>query len=341
MRYSMSPRFARVQRSHAIAYTTQDAFASAGEDETICGRAASDAEYTALDAMMLEPAQSAGDVLAKLKVFLDREMYNWDGPRAPDAAATYRALLERDLTLLLRPVVSTEMAQAFEAWAAAWQALHDAEYDEEGENAGNLPIATTHAEAAAWGELMAVPSATPGDFIAKTYVDILQDIGGWTDGFPFQIKSEFDQSEGVQNGSAFLYDDIRNCDLGRCIMALGRVEFDAKAWIEATITVGGDFKLMVDLSADHARTLWQKADCNSARKCDRERHRMLQELIGGQFHVERFKAVCDLIDQEYPEHRMTANQRHAREEGVLGGDAPPVDGTPVPAGNGTAVAVEE
>lgn len=341
MRYSVSPAFAKAQRAHAIAYTTHDAFAAEGDDNSICAQAASEAEYDALGRMMTEPAQCAGDVLAKLKVFLDREMYDWNGPRDPHAGAKFREALERDLMLLQRPTVSTEMAAAFENWAAKWQAFHDAEYEQEGVNAGNIPLSVLHDQGVAWTQLMAVYCTTPGDFLAKAYVELLMDVGGWNKGYPFQVKNQFEPDDG-EDGDAFLYDDLRNCDLGRCMMALGRVDFDARAWIDANIAVGGHFKLMVDPGDNNARTFWQGMDIDSERECDRERHRMLQELLGGMFHVERMKAVCDLIDQEYPEHRMSARQSEARAQGIVGGErAADQPGIPVPAGNGTAVSVEE
>ena len=295
MRYSTSPTFARVQRAHAIAYTAYDAFAEAGQEHTMVGNAASTAEYEALDRMMTEPAQSPGDILAKLRIFLDREMYGWDGPRNPDASATYRGILENDLRSLMRPCVSAEMADAFERWADAWQAFHDAEYDSE----DKLPFDVIHTESMAWGNVMSIPCSTPGDFLAKAYVDLLQDVGAWSDGFPFQIKGAFEQEEGVQDANAFLYDDLRNCDLGRCMLALGRIDFDAKAWIEATVAVGGQFKVMIDPSG---RTFWQGMDPDNQTDHAKARHRMLQELIGGEFHVERTKAVCDLVEAHYPEH---------------------------------------
>jgi len=301
MRYSTSPDFARAKRSHDIAYTAYDAFAEAGEENTMAGVAACAAEYEALDRMMTLPAQSPGDILAKLRTFLDREMHGWDGPRNPEAGTTYRGILENDIRSLMRPSVSAQMADAFEKWADAWNAFHYAEYDEDGDNAGNLPIAVTTAEEQAWAALMAVPCATPGDFLAKAYVDLLQDVGAWSDGFPFQIKGVFEQEEGVLDANAFLYDDLRNCDLGRCMLALGRIDFDAKAWIEATVAVGGQFKVMVD---HNGRTFWQGMDPDNQADHAKARHRMLQELIGGEFHVERTKAVCDLVEAHYPEHRV-------------------------------------
>lgn len=323
MRYSHSPDFGIVLRAHQEAYAAFDVLAEAGADGTPEYIAADEAEHVALNALMAEPAQSPGDVLAKIRLYLDREMYSWNGPRDPDAADAYRAILEADLLNLNRPCTSRQMDEAFATWAATWAALA-ASSEEDGNTGREAVEANTAAEKALW----ALPCVSPGDYIVKDYIDQLGSQGP-EPGTMFLIK---DWSDDHEVDGMLAVSDLEDCDLGRCMMTLGRTNFDAQAWILATQQVGGHFKLMIDHSDDGARTFWQGMDiADNATKGERKAHRLLQMLIGGEFHVERTKAVCDLIERDYPEHRMSANQKAAREAGILGDDN---------AGNGTKAKVE-
>lgn len=325
MRYSHSKEIAALRDAFTAAETkANDLFDAVEMDrDNAAFIAAQNAESDALAALFSHPAENAGDVLIKIRLYMDREIYGWDGERARGANKTCIAAIENDLRDLNRPRVSGRVAEAFGTWAAAWIAMGEVAEDDD---AGTVEALAnvSGAERALW----ALPCASPGDYIAKDFVDQMGEQGP-EPGTAFMIKDWSDDHE-IDGKPAVA--DLEDCDLGRCMMALGRTDFDAEAWILAMKAVGGHFKLMIDRSDNDARSFWQgEGISDSATKGEQKRHRLLQMLIGGEFHVERTKAVCDLIASDYPEHQMSANQKAAREQGLITGDN---------AGNGTRAKVE-
>jgi len=289
MTFTMSFGFAMKRNAHAEAYKAFDVLADAGADGSPEYEAASAAEIAAFNEAMNFPAINAADVSGKLAMMADAgsNVAEWnDYPK-------YMAAIQADMLNLQRPCVSPAMADAFAAWAAAWLALSDGEDDTQ--------QADIDAEIAASKALFALPCVSPGDYMAKDYVDRLSEDGGYPGGFHFLIKNW--QEEGESATVA----DFRAVDLGRCMLALGRTDFDPEAWIIAMRAVGGGFYVMIDGAK---RSFWQDADvADEAPECQHIRHRILQELLCGPFGQDRMRAVVALIMTDYPEHVMDVGPR--------------------------------
>ena len=289
MTFTMSFDFAMKRSAYAEAYKAFDALADAGADGSPEYEAASAAEIAAFNDAMNFPAVNAADVSGKLAMMADAgsNVAEWnDYPK-------YMAAIQADMLNLQRPCVSPAIADAFATWAAAWLALSDGEDDTQ--------QADIDAETAASKALFELPCVAPGDYMAKDYIDRLGEDGGYPGGFPFLIKNW------QENGESAALKDFRAVDLGRCMLALGRTDFDAAAWIAGMEEVGGSFYVMVD---GDKRGFWQAADvADDAPDCQHIRHRILQELLCGPFGQDRMRAVVALIMTGHPEHIMDAGQR--------------------------------
>ena len=277
MRYSNSQAIAELRDAFAAAEShANDVFDEVGmERDSARFILAQDAEHDALSALFNHPAENAGDVLVKLRLYMDREIHGWDGERARGANKTCIAAIENDLRNLNRPCVSRAMADAFDKWARAALAFAASkEGDDEQER-----IAETEASEA----LYALPCATPGDYIAKHFVDQLSEDGGYNGGFPFLINNWSDDS---------FFTDIAGCDLGRCMMALGTTDFDAGLWIKQMHAIGAVFHIDGNNALYVADSLPETSP-----KCDMILHNLLLQLIGGDFADERRSAVVGQIAQ--------------------------------------------
>lgn len=300
MRYSHSPDFGVALRAHQDAYAAYDVLAEAGADGTPEYESTCAAERAALDAMMLMPAQCPGDVAAKFKLFIDQDMATWSEAGTPNVFAERIAL---DLADLNRPCVSGQMAAAFAIWADTWVAMQDAAYDTDGDNAGNLPIAVTDAESTAQAALYAMPCAAPGDYVVKLYLDQMLDEGGYPHGYPFMIKEWI---EGANPGLR----DLQDCDLGRCMLALGRTDFDPKAWLDGMEQSGGPNAVTILPQRDGSLMfgICEPRFIDSAGGEHGEpyqgafaRYRLLQQIINGGYENTRRQQVIDYIGEQRPD----------------------------------------
>ena len=237
MRFSQTIEHSHRLTSWREAYAAHDAFAEAGDDGAVAGGTkeadeAGDAELASLDAFLFAPSVTAIEMQDKIKVMRER------GPLHPDNLcwndrdmARILDQMERDLIGMQRPNCSPLIAEAFAAWADAQEHFyalrHDAE-DELGRRGDAMREAEQH--------LMDLPCTTAGDFIAKAFVNLLGEVGGTYDtdgGGPF-----YPDMSDVHPQDQRIYRDIRDSDLGCCMIVLGRVDFDAARWVSIARTYG-------------------------------------------------------------------------------------------------------
>src|SRR5207237_1040361 len=122
-------------------------------------------ESDALDAVMRTPALTPEALRLKLALADDRDMrgwYDW---------AEVNAVIVSDLQQMQRPAAS--IGEGFLAWRVAYDAVASGEYEDD-----EVGDALSDARSAAYHALMALPCTTPGDFIAKAYVNLLESVGG-------------------------------------------------------------------------------------------------------------------------------------------------------------------
>lgn len=155
--------------------------------------------------------------------------------------------------------------------------------------------------------LMRAPCRTAGDMIVKHYVDMrgqngpaLAYVGDFEAiGFFWEINPDLpgveDGSHDIAAGQAFLR-DLRDCDLGRCLQYLGRVDFDAADWLDAAGKVGLSVKLIEDRTGN--RRLWIDEPSEGLTAVQADRVTAIHALIGGGLGVIgdiRRREVIDLI----------------------------------------------
>ena len=297
MRFRHSEQWTAAREDHRSAYFTWDAFAEAGNDGVrFGGTQASDdaaaAEVAALDAALLTAAVTPLDVADKFKLMEERDVTaSWEShwPR-------YMAQIQRDLFELQRPACSPEMKALFDAWVdgrrAYFAAMNGSASDEDLEPHCAVETETVKA-------LMEVPCLAPGDFIVKAYVEWI-DTGGSTGQTPggsiFEMgveTSEYDHDHFCLQAKRR---DILDTDIGRCMSCLGRVDFDARAWVEAALGCGVRPSLVLDADG-------RQFGCpmNAENDGAEERWRMLMYLLGAAGGPGRSEAVADEIEDNWPE----------------------------------------
>jgi hypothetical protein len=224
-----------IEHSHRLdawreAYAKHDEFAEAGDDGLAAGGTeaadkAGDVELATLDALLFAPSVTTIEMQDKIKVMRDRGPLREDNLCWNEKDMT-RILdqMERDLVQLHRPSCSPRMAEAFKDWAEA-QACFYSEREIQDDELGKRGDAVTAARAT----LSALPCTTAGDFIAKAFVDLVNEVGAT---FPEEAGGPFmPDMTGAHPQDQRVYSDIRESDLGCCMIALGRVDFDAARWV--------------------------------------------------------------------------------------------------------------
>jgi hypothetical protein len=248
MRFHITNEFAAAETAWREAYAAHDAFAEAGDDGVHSGgteeaTAASKEEYRTLNVLTHFPACTPIEVDRKLQVITSERLREL----ILDDLESEIAQIRRDLLNLQRPPVSPKMASAFNAFIAA-------ETTATGDDDDALFSAAIEAETA----LYAVPCTTPGDFMVKAYVNLLG-TNGHAEGKPL-VPAVSDAGPMDRTAEEAVIRDLSDCDLGRCLMVLGRTDFDAAAWIAAAKAAGHGFTVMV--KQDGKKSFVQDADAN-------------------------------------------------------------------------------
>lgn len=274
MRFHITNQYSALRSQWDDAFARLETFAEAGDDGVaLGGTAASDeasaAEYLALDACLDHSAVTPIELQDQIAVMRAR------GPLAPDALiwaeAPMKAWLdriERDLVEMARPATCGLVGEAFASWADAFQA--GIEEDAQ----------------AARSRLLALPCISPGDFIAKAFVSLMHRVGPE----PMSPSTIFMPNEALMTDEdRQVWRDILDCDLGCCMVALGRTQFSASRWVLAARRASKRFGLS---HADGRWAFWTSLDSG---KVDN----ILQRLTANGLRMvssDRCAAIANLID---------------------------------------------
>lgn len=154
----------------------------------------------------------------------------------------------------IAPGVSPALAESFYEWRECHRAWHeDANGDEEEEDR------LYRASAAALRKVISTPSRAASDFIVKTYLHALFTHGSTyrgkdepgTGGCYFEIDAAQIEAADDTLDAEFeraVLRDLANCDLGRCLMAFGRLNLDT--WIPKETDASKEMSI---IRALHAR----------------------------------------------------------------------------------------
>lgn len=201
--------------------------------------------------------------------------------------------------------LSPAMSFAFAVWRAAWLAqcdydVSDAYTDEQGE------VISDAADDALLA-IFRVPCKTAGDFLVKGYANLLwhtqhtftrearsEGTGNWFDVNLLQIDSDSTVTDTYYRS---FYHDLDHTDLGACLLALGRVEFDAAAWISRAEVIGMTVTLMI--KANGGRGLAFGMIDSDDERLQREQSR-LQRILATD-HRNRWAEVTDFIAVNRPD----------------------------------------
>lgn len=311
MRFHTTPAFAARLTAWREAYAAHDVFIDAGddaprgEDRSEASNAAADLEYSTLEDFLIAPAFTPTEILRKLEVMRTRDV----GEGWTDAYPRYMAQIERDLMEQQRPCVSLPMSGLFDAWREAVRALnedHDGS-DEHGEQLCAVLSATIV-------PLLEAPCFTPGDFMMKVFVELLGEHGGtyWgaaqqqkdPGGFMFEVERRaLSEGLGLHDGAAQegLFRDLNDTDLGCCLLALGRLDFEPAAWLAAADRAG--LPVTVVVGPDNKQALWVGMGGAGGDAVQIEREQRVQRLLtgnGGGFGTTRSAAVGAYIMANEP-----------------------------------------
>lgn len=293
-----STEWAQARAEHEIAYAAHDALAEAGDDNSPEALAASEREYETLFRALKMPAITPSDVSGKLLMIEERDINSgWS-----DHWPAILDRIHRDIAEMSRPSVSPRFAERFDVWRKA----HRQHYDDTAGDDGSL----CEASAEAFRLVMMAPCVTPGDFIAKAYMEALIEHGPTFLGednpdkgqFCFEIDwSALHGEAGDWNShSASVIRDLAGCDLGRCLIALGRVDFDAAGWIDAAHRARLA-PIVIDEGGKRGLFVGYPDGTSPADTKDELRQEIVEALLKDGYGDERRRAVAAYIEASRPD----------------------------------------
>ena len=213
--------------------------------------------------------------------------------------------VRQDMERMRRYSVSPAFADQWEAWAKLDEAWACGE-----EVLSGMPVEDLRNQG--YCALQTTGCVTPGDFILKRYMALLTSYGGcdnaaereamtanrWDiDTSTFAEEARFDHADLLG-----AYDDIDSTDLGANLLAYGKLDFDAEAWMEAAERVGQEVNL-----AQQRDGTWMfgtsllYADEGSTRpRIRRERDRLLR-LKAWQGGADRHRLLAEEIRANWPQ----------------------------------------
>ncbi|WP_374407437.1 hypothetical protein [Pelagerythrobacter sp.] len=245
MQYNTTMAHSDKRRKWEEAYAAHDAFAEAGDDGTDFGGTAiadraNEAESQLFHEYLTHPSTTPAEMQDKLTTMRKRgplhlENLCWN---EKDITA-YLDLIERDLINMVRPNVSKAVADAFDAWSRAHEV-----YWSRSDWSDDASSSLCETEDAAAQTLHAVPCTTPGDFIAKAYVELMSEYGAQGHG-PSGLAFAVAETNIGRDADRMKLRDIIASDLGCCMTALGTTDFDAGRWVAAARLHGKQVSLML------------------------------------------------------------------------------------------------
>lgn len=154
---------------------------------------------------------------------------------------------------------------------------------------------------------MATPCTTAGDFIAKSYVNLVGLVGhtwfgdakeqGWGNIWDANIANEDDERDDTCAFNRAAYFDIDHSDIGANLLAYGQPHFSAELWMERADAIGLQVRVV---EFQGKRTLWQSMDIDAphdspaGREADR-----LRRLLA--FDTLRSLDVMEEIERDWPQ----------------------------------------
>ncbi|WP_428331942.1 hypothetical protein [Novosphingobium sp.] len=247
----------------------------------------------AVEQMLVHPAVTTADLATKIEALIDSDFHNWNCGCEETALQS----LLSDAKRLNAVPVSPALEAALAAWREAqpnWLSGDDMD-----------------ANKAAFYALMAMPCSVPGDFLVKTYVNLIGELG-CTARASFdapQIGNLFDIDIDEAAGIGELdeawrraaYHDIDSSDLGKNLLAYGMPTFSPYHWMERTVAI--DMRVCVIIyrlqDGEIRRSLQIPEPGIDGRDDDNqtEWHR-LQYILG--FSPEREKMLIEEICTNWP-----------------------------------------
>lgn len=306
MRFHMHLAFSEAQAAHAAALAVvrelDDAEVSPDDPKL---KEASEAEYAALDKLMLEtPAITPSEVAAKLALFHQRDMHLWE-----NEGGRYRDAISADLARMQGWPISPDVLARWTAWRDIDERYEAAaaRSDEEGE-------ALLEERESIYAAFHNAPCVTPGDFIVKQYAHLHGTLGGTLHGAakedmtgnPHDIDIDGDQYDGRFEAieQPACYHDIDATDIGANLLAYGLPYFDAERWMERADAIG----LQVDLTQqqDGRWMFGQRMDLRDEElgndpRIRREERRLRRLIANDHGGPDRVRAVADEIRREWPQ----------------------------------------
>lgn len=280
MEIQLTASFASAMRNHEAALD----LANAGGVEQAIQDFRDQAEYERLFRLMMRRAETPSEIKAKLDLVFDRELFDsrgWD---------LMRDAVDRDIMRLNRPEPSNDMRAAFERWRTAAKALCEAVGDAIGDD-------RCHARSIAFRQVLAQPCASAGDFMVKAYLELLTEAGGAVGGNDFDPDTE-EFANAQDDGEAYkrsVYADLDGCDLGACLLAFGRIHFNARLWVERAGVIGMPVVVQRSDAAEVAIQIMRAPQADP--RIAREQERLIRLV---EYDPRRVNQIVDLLDGNSP-----------------------------------------
>lgn len=310
MQSNLTRQFAAARHAWEAAYASHDAIASDPDpmvDRSAEANAAGDLEHETLLALLKMPAATPAEIGEKMRIMRSRGVDEGWTDYYPDIIAQ----IDRDLIEQQRPCVSRDIAKAFEGYAAS--RILDAECEDTSDEAGLVHMRRTRE---CFNAALALPCAAPGDFMLKAYLEAIDgSLGAYeTIRVPEGVAAvrwheiQFDPAEiapDSQYGEVIamlaMVDDLAACDLGRCLLALGRVDFDADAWLGAAERAQMPVNLVIQV--DGSKGLWTGQRGGEITPLESGRWDACMALLGagmGSVGADRRRAIGEAIEARHP-----------------------------------------
>lgn len=216
-----------------------------------------------------------------------------------------RGAFEQALTAASRPQPGPQMIAAFSSFRVAWLALADYATSPDYTDDEALRLQGIMSDAAE--VVFTVGCATPGDFVVKSYVNLLWHAGHTAlrhlpdcgTGNYFDVALSEIDSDSLLTDAYYrsVYDDLDHSDLGACLLATGNINFDPLGWVERAGTIG--MPVSVIIRADGTKSLnFGFIDSDDDRL--RREERRLQQILTFD-HRARWHLVADFIVNNRPD----------------------------------------
>ncbi|WP_159981888.1 MULTISPECIES: hypothetical protein [unclassified Novosphingobium] len=245
-------------------------------------------------------ALTGKDIAEKLTVMLEY----------PGSGFSWRAL-EKDIEAVDRPEPGPALRSAYAAFRTAWLAMgehdtSDAYTDAEATRLSGHVHSTLQS-------VFRAPCTTAGDVLVKSYAHLLwhathtntRDIRGTGTGSFFDIDLAGIDSDSLLTDDYYraAYDDLDHSDLGACLLSTGRIDFDARSWLDRAESIGMSVTLIVR-DGEKQRISIGMIDSDDERLQREERR--LQRLMAFD-HAARWAAVSGFVTDHRPELLCHAN----------------------------------